>query len=47
MDALYTPGALELAMTADAERVSRAGMEQFLCGIEDLVVAEATALGCG
>jgi hypothetical protein len=47
MDALYIPGALELAMTADAERVSRAGMEQFLCGIEDLVVAEATALGCG
>jgi hypothetical protein len=45
MDVVLTPDALELAMTADAALLPRAGMESFLFGIEELVVAEARALG--
>jgi hypothetical protein len=36
---------IELSMTADSALVPRADMERFLHGIEDLVVAEAMALG--
>lgn len=36
---------IELSMTADSALVPRADMERFLCGIEDLVIAEAVALG--
>ena len=36
---------IELSMTADSALVPRADMERFLAGIEDLVVAEAFALG--
>ncbi|MFC9844745.1 condensation domain-containing protein [Streptomyces sp. NPDC060223] len=45
VDALTAPGALDLAMTADPAVISREGMEQFLRGVERLVVAEAIALG--
>ncbi|SEK74374.1 condensation domain-containing protein [Streptacidiphilus jiangxiensis] len=45
MDVVLTPDALELAMTADAALLPRAGMESFLFGIEESVVAEARALG--
>ncbi|MFC9324370.1 condensation domain-containing protein [Kitasatospora sp. NPDC057015] len=47
LDALQAPGALELSMTADSALVPRADMERFLYGIEELVVAEALALGHG
>ncbi|QKW53980.1 condensation domain-containing protein [Streptomyces buecherae] len=47
VDALTAPGALELAMTADPAVISREGMERFLRGVEELVVAEATARGEG
>ncbi|WP_406199777.1 condensation domain-containing protein [Kitasatospora sp. NBC_01560] len=45
VDVLTAPGALELAMTADPAVLSRDGMEEFLRGVEQLVVAAATALG--
>ncbi|MEE1729034.1 MULTISPECIES: condensation domain-containing protein [Streptomyces] len=45
VDALTAPGALDLAMTADPAVISRTGMEEFLRGVEGLIVAEATALG--
>ncbi|WEV23847.1 condensation domain-containing protein [Streptomyces sp. 71268] len=47
VDALTAPGALELAMTADPAVISREGMERFLRGVEELVVAEAIARGEG
>ncbi len=46
LDALAAPGSLELSMTADSTVVPRPDMERFLYGMEDLVVAEALALGC-
>ncbi len=45
VDVLTAPGALDLAMTADPAVLGREGMEQFLRGVERLVVAEAIALG--
>ncbi|MEV7340275.1 condensation domain-containing protein [Streptomyces sp. NPDC093544] len=45
VDALTAPGALDLAMTADPAVIGREGMEQFLRGVERLIVAEAIALG--
>lgn len=45
VDVLTAPGALDLAMTADPAVLSREGMEQFLRGVERLIVAEAIALG--
>ncbi|MEY9870944.1 hypothetical protein ABH931_000398 [Streptacidiphilus sp. MAP12-33] len=45
MDALLVPDAVELALTADAALLPRTGMESFLLGIEELVLAEARALG--
>ncbi|UUN28353.1 condensation domain-containing protein [Streptomyces sp. FIT100] len=45
VDALTAPGALDLAMTADPAVIGRDGMEQFLRGVERLIVAEAIALG--
>lgn len=47
LDALDAPGSIELSMTADSAVISRAGMEQFLYGIEDLVVHDALELGRG
>jgi hypothetical protein len=46
MDVVDTPGALELAMTADSALIPRPDMESFLRGIEDAVVADALATGC-
>ncbi|MFC8173116.1 condensation domain-containing protein [Streptomyces sp. NPDC057250] len=45
VDVLTAPGALDLAMTADPAVVDRAGTEEFLRGVERLIVAEAIALG--
>ncbi|MBF9072673.1 non-ribosomal peptide synthetase condensation domain protein [Streptacidiphilus sp. NEAU-YB345] len=45
VDVLTAPGALDLAMTADPAVIGRDGMEQFLRGVERLVVAAAIALG--
>ncbi|MYX97798.1 non-ribosomal peptide synthetase condensation domain protein [Streptomyces sp. SID486] len=45
VDVLTAPGALELCMTADPAVLDRAGMERFLRGVEQLVVAEAIARG--
>jgi hypothetical protein len=45
VDVLTAPGALDLAMTADPAVIGREGMEQFLRGVERLIVAEAIALG--
>ncbi|MEV6978077.1 condensation domain-containing protein [Kitasatospora sp. NPDC093806] len=45
VDVLTSPGALDLAMTADPAVLSRADMERFLRGVERLIVAEAIALG--
>ncbi|MEY9942056.1 hypothetical protein ABH932_006654 [Streptacidiphilus sp. MAP5-52] len=45
VDVLTAPGALDLAMTADPAVLDRGGMEQFLRGVERLVVAAAIALG--
>ncbi|MFD7904827.1 condensation domain-containing protein [Kitasatospora sp. NPDC059747] len=45
VDVLTAPGALDLAMTADPAVLGRAAMEQFLRGVEQLIVAEALALG--
>ncbi|WP_037602311.1 condensation domain-containing protein [Streptacidiphilus rugosus] len=45
LDAVLTPGALELAMTADSALISRAGMERLLYGVEELIVDEAVSLG--
>lgn len=47
VDVLTVPGALELAMTADPAVLTREGMEHFLRGVEESVVAEAIALGDG
>ncbi|WP_035803325.1 condensation domain-containing protein [Kitasatospora mediocidica] len=47
VDVLTAPGVLELAMTADPAVITREGMEQFLRGVEGLVVGEAIALGDG
>lgn len=47
VDVLTAPGALELAMTADPAVLTREGMERFLRGVEESVVAEAIALGNG
>ncbi|CAL9603729.1 condensation domain-containing protein [Streptomyces sp. enrichment culture] len=44
VDVLTAPGALELAMTADPAVLTRAGMERFLRGVEESVVAKALAL---
>ncbi|AUY52851.1 condensation domain-containing protein [Streptomyces sp. CB01881] len=44
LDALRTPDALQLAMTADGSVLPRPRMERFLYGIEELVVTEAQAL---
>ncbi|MFF3071185.1 condensation domain-containing protein [Kitasatospora sp. NPDC057936] len=45
VDVLTAPGVLELAMTADPAIITRAGMEQFLRGVEQLIVTAALALG--
>ncbi|MEE1781371.1 non-ribosomal peptide synthetase condensation domain protein, partial [Streptomyces sp. SP17BM10] len=45
VDVLTAPGVLDLAMTADPAIITRAGMEQFLRGVEQLVVTAALALG--
>ncbi|GGQ05193.1 condensation domain-containing protein [Streptomyces roseolilacinus] len=47
VDVLTAPGALELAMTADPAVLTREGMERFLRGVEESVVAEAVARGDG
>lgn len=46
LDAQDAPGSMELAMTADSALFPRPDMEQFLYGIEELVVGEALAMGC-
>ncbi|MFD3538126.1 condensation domain-containing protein [Streptomyces sp. NPDC058662] len=45
VDVLTAPGALDLAMTADPAVLSREGMERFLRGVEESVIAEAIARG--
>ncbi|MEV0187912.1 condensation domain-containing protein [Kitasatospora purpeofusca] len=44
LDAMRTPTALQLAMTADPALLPRPAMERFLRGIEELVLAEEHAL---
>ncbi|MFD8318801.1 condensation domain-containing protein [Kitasatospora purpeofusca] len=44
LDAMRTPTALQLAMTADPSVLPRPAMERFLRGIEDLVLTEERAL---
>ncbi|MFB7473465.1 condensation domain-containing protein [Kitasatospora sp. NPDC056184] len=44
LDALRTPTALQLAMTADPEVLPRPTMERFLYGIEELVLTEENAV---
>ncbi|MFF2952832.1 condensation domain-containing protein [Kitasatospora sp. NPDC057965] len=44
LDALRTPTALQLAMTADPAVLPRSAMERFLYGIEELVLAEERSL---
>ncbi|MFE7559401.1 condensation domain-containing protein [Kitasatospora sp. NPDC057500] len=44
LDALRTPAALQLAMTADPAVLPRPAMERFLFGIEELVLTEEGAL---
>ncbi|WP_406114856.1 condensation domain-containing protein [Kitasatospora purpeofusca] len=44
LDAMRTPTALQLAMTADPSVLPRPAMERFLRGIEDLVLTEEHAL---
>ncbi|MFF7726693.1 condensation domain-containing protein [Streptomyces sp. NPDC008001] len=43
VDVLTAPGALELCMTADPAVLTREGMERFLRGVEESVIAEAIA----
>jgi hypothetical protein len=45
LDVLDVPGSVGLSMTADSSLITRADMERFLYGVEDLVVTEALALG--
>ncbi|MBL1103310.1 non-ribosomal peptide synthetase condensation domain protein [Streptomyces sp. 5-8] len=45
VDVLTAPGALELCMTADPAVLTREGMEHFLRGVEELIVAEAVTRG--
>ncbi|WP_306323416.1 MULTISPECIES: condensation domain-containing protein [unclassified Streptomyces] len=45
VDVLTAPGAVELCMTADPAVLTRAGMEEFLRGVERSVVDAAIALG--
>lgn len=47
VDVLTAPGALELAMTADPAVLTREGMERFLRGVEESVIAEAIVLENG
>ncbi|MFE4600996.1 condensation domain-containing protein [Kitasatospora indigofera] len=47
LDAVRAPGALELSMTADSAVLPRSGMERFLYGMEELVIAAALAPGLG
>ncbi|MGK5733798.1 condensation domain-containing protein, partial [Streptomyces sp. URMC 124] len=47
VDVLTAPGALELCMTADPAALTREGMERFLRGVEESVIAEAIARGDG
>ncbi|WP_329486445.1 condensation domain-containing protein [Kitasatospora sp. NBC_01246] len=44
LDALQTPDALQLAMTADSSVLPRPAMERFLYGVEALILSEARAL---
>ncbi|MFF7455509.1 condensation domain-containing protein [Kitasatospora sp. NPDC008115] len=44
LDALRTPSALQLAMTADPALLPRPAMERFLYGMEELVLTEESAL---
>ncbi|MFF1908151.1 condensation domain-containing protein [Kitasatospora sp. NPDC058218] len=44
LDALQTPDALQLAMTADGSVLPRPAMERFLYGVEALILAEARTL---
>ncbi|MET8700492.1 condensation domain-containing protein [Kitasatospora sp. NPDC004723] len=44
LDALRTPTALQLAMTADPAVLPRSAMERFLYGIEELVLTEERSL---
>lgn len=44
LDALQSPGALSLTMTADPAVLPRPAMERFLYGIEELILTEARAL---
>ncbi|WP_380283793.1 condensation domain-containing protein [Kitasatospora purpeofusca] len=44
LDALSTPTALQLAMTADPAVLPRPAMERFLYGVEELVLTEERAL---
>ncbi|HEY3479895.1 MAG TPA: non-ribosomal peptide synthetase condensation domain protein, partial [Streptomyces sp.] len=46
MDVADTPGAVELAMTADSSLIPRADMEVFLRGFEASIVEDALATGC-
>lgn len=45
LDVLDGPGSAALSMTADSSLISRADMERFLYGVDDLVVTEALSLG--
>ncbi|MFI9328473.1 condensation domain-containing protein [Kitasatospora sp. NPDC052868] len=45
LDALQTPVALRLSMTADPAVLPRPDIERFLYGVEELVLTEAHALG--
>ncbi|HEX4701379.1 MAG TPA: condensation domain-containing protein [Pseudonocardiaceae bacterium] len=45
MDLIDVPDSIELSMTADSALVPKPDMERFLCGIEDLVIEAAIAIG--
>jgi hypothetical protein len=47
MDVMDSPGAVDLVMVADGSLIPREDMESFLLGMEESVVADALATGCG
>ncbi|MFJ3217700.1 condensation domain-containing protein [Kitasatospora sp. NPDC086801] len=47
LDALQSPDALSLTMTADPAVLPRPAMERFLYGIEELILTEARTAGAG
>lgn len=47
LEIMDAAGAIDLTMTADASRMPRPVMAEFLRGIEETIVGEALATGCG